>query len=170
MFAAECGLLGWVAFVAAGQTLQQLTFGHRTRKAALEALGGNPVRSDPPDAFSRTLLARLEAYAAGEPIDFQDIAVDMDDLSPFRCRVVQCCRQIAYGETLTYGQLASLAGSPGAARAVGNCMAANRTPLVVPCHRVVPADGRVGAFSASGGAATKRRLLRLEGATNGRAG
>jgi methylated-DNA-[protein]-cysteine S-methyltransferase len=63
---------------------------------------------------------------------------------------------------LTYGELAAKAGYPGAARAVGNCMAANRIPLLIPCHRVVCAGGRLGSYSAPGGTVTKRRLLALE--------
>ena len=72
------------------------------------------------------------------------------------------CRRIPYGRTMSYAELAAKAGSPNAARAVGNCMAGNRIPLIVPCHRVVCSDGRLGSYSAPGGTRMKRRLLDLE--------
>ena len=76
--------------------------------------------------------------------------------------MVMECRKIPYGKTLSYGQLAAKAGRPGAARAVGNHMAGNRTPIIVPCHRVLPSGGGLGGFSAAGGVALKRRLLEME--------
>lgn len=107
------------------------------------------------------------AYAAGEPVDFADVAVDLAHLTPTQCRVIEQCRRIPYGQTLTYGRLAALAGSPGAARAVGNVMAANRCPLVIPCHRVVQAGGQIGHYSAPAGRRMKLRLLEQEGAWQG---
>lgn len=81
----------------------------------------------------------------------------------FRGRALRACHGIARGQVLTYGELAARAGSPGAARAAGSAMAANPLPVVIPCHRVVRADGAIGAYSAGGGTA-KRRMLRAEGA------
>jgi methylated-DNA-[protein]-cysteine S-methyltransferase len=69
---------------------------------------------------------------------------------------------------MTYGELAAKAGSPRAARAVGSCMARNRIPLVIPCHRVVPSGGRLGSFSAPGGSETKRRLIDMERQSSGK--
>ena len=108
------------------------------------------------------LVRRLQAYAEGEPEDFRDVQVDLDGLSGFRRRVLEACRQIPYGQTLSYAELAARAGFPKAFRAVGNCLAANRVPLIIPCHRVVCSDGRIGRFSAPGGGRMKRRLIRLE--------
>ncbi|WP_374684800.1 methylated-DNA--[protein]-cysteine S-methyltransferase [Mesorhizobium sp. J428] len=73
-------------------------------------------------------------------------------------------RKLRHGETLTYGELAERAGFPGQAQAVGQAMGKNPVPLVVPCHRVLAAGGKIGGFSAPGGAATKEKMLRLEGA------
>lgn len=81
----------------------------------------------------------------------------------FRGRALRACHAIPRGQVVTYAQLAAMAGSPGAARAAGSAMAANPLPLVIPCHRVVRADGGVGAYSA-GGSAAKQRMLRAEGA------
>jgi methylated-DNA-[protein]-cysteine S-methyltransferase len=76
--------------------------------------------------------------------------------------VLQACRKIAPGKTLTYAELADKVGSPGAARAVGNCMARNRFPLIIPCHRVVGSNGHLGGYSAAEGIPFKKRLLELE--------
>ncbi len=85
------------------------------------------------------------------------------DRTAFQRAVIDHCRRIPRGEVLTYGQLAERAGYPRSARAVGNVMATNRVPLIVPCHRVVGAGGNLGGFSAPQGLQMKRRLLRLEG-------
>jgi len=154
--------LGWIALVGAGDVLCRLSFGHRGPDAAVAALGHELAEAAVEGAWNPGLIERLRAYAAGEPVDFDDVAIDERHLSPFGRRVVRRCRRIPYGRTMSYGELAAAAGSPRAARAVGNCMAANRTPLVVPCHRVVAAHGRLGRFSAPGGTRTKRRLLAME--------
>lgn len=89
----------------------------------------------------------------------------------FRGRVLRACARIPAGQVMTYGELAAKAGSPGAARAVGTAMATNPVPVIIPCHRVVRADGALGAYSA-GGTRAKARMLRAEGIalTNGRIG
>jgi O-6-methylguanine DNA methyltransferase len=86
--------------------------------------------------------------------------------TPFQRRVWREISKIPYGGLTSYGLIARSMGKPRAARAVGNCMAGNRTPLVVPCHRVVAAHGRLGRFSAPGGSRTKRRLLAMEARRN----
>lgn len=154
--------LGWMAIVGSGGTLNRLTFGHASPEAAIEALPTQVVRSAKPAPWNRPLARRLRAYAAGARDDFRDIEVDLLALSDFQRRVLECCRRIPYGKTLTYAQLAAEAGSPRAARAVGQCMAANPIPLVVPCHRVVATNGGLGGYSAPGGIRLKQRLLALE--------
>ena len=154
--------LGWMALIGSGPLLKQLTFGHSSSRAAKRALDAELLENATPGTWNAPLLRRLKAYAAGMPEEFHDVRVDPGRLTVFQRRVVRHCRRIPYGKTLTYGQLAAVAGSPRAARAVGNCMAANRVPLIVPCHRVVPADGRPGAYSAPGGTGMKQRLLALE--------
>ncbi len=156
--------LGWMAIISSGSVLKGLTFAHRSPQAARAALARPLTSLASPDTWQRRLVARLQAYASGEEMDFRDVRIDAGLSTDFQRRVVHLCRQIPWGKTLTYGQLAASAGRPGAARAVGNRMAANRLPLVVPCHRVVAADGRLGGFSAPGGVRLKRRLLDLESA------
>jgi methylated-DNA-[protein]-cysteine S-methyltransferase len=108
------------------------------------------------------LRHRLVAYFSGEPVTFDDVELDLDGCTPFHRAIVDALRVIPWGETVTYGELAALAGHPNAYRAAGSVCARNRFPLVVPCHRVVAAGslGRYGSLGLS----YKRRLLALEGA------
>jgi methylated-DNA-[protein]-cysteine S-methyltransferase len=108
------------------------------------------------------LRDRLVAYFAGDPTGFDDVELDLDGSTPFQRAVVDALRAVPWGETVTYGELAALAGHPNAHRAAGSVCARNRFPLVVPCHRVVAAGslGRYGSLGLS----YKRRLLALEGA------
>jgi methylated-DNA-[protein]-cysteine S-methyltransferase len=108
------------------------------------------------------LVERLQAYFAGEPVTFDDVPVDLEYETPFLEACAHALRRIPRGETVTYGELAALAGSPGAARAAGSFCARNRLGLFVPCHRVVSAGG-LGSYG-SHGVAYKKRLLELEGA------
>jgi methylated-DNA-[protein]-cysteine S-methyltransferase len=149
-----------------------VTFGHRSANAAKASLrrrvpswnidAGGDGHDD--EALAADVLDRLVRYAEGEPVDFSDVPVCVDHLTPFARRVVRSCRAIRRGQTRSYSDLATAAGRPGAARAVGQVMATNRVPLVVPCHRVVAASGGLGGFSAPDGLAMKRRLLDLESA------
>jgi len=154
--------LGWMALIGSGDVLLQLQFGHCCRQAAIRALDPALLARAEPGRFGEDLVERLQAYASGEPVDFRNVRVDPGPLTNFRRQVILHCRRICYGETLTYGQLAAKAGFPRAARAVGSCMAANRIPLIIPCHRVTAVGGRPGGFSAAGGIRTKKRLLAME--------
>lgn len=119
--------------------------------------------SDPPRRV-RAAAAAIERLLRGGRDTLAAIPLDLSRCSPFHRRVYEIARTIPAGETLTYGALAARAGSPKAARAVGQAMARNPFPLVVPCHRVTGAHGWAGGFSAHGGVDTKFRLLRIEGA------
>jgi len=154
--------LGWMAAIGAGRVLKRLTFGHPSARQAVASLGPAAPAAGRRGAWNPELVRRLQAYAAGRPDSFRDVRVDPGPLTEFQRRVISICRGIPYGRPLTYAQGAAQAGSPGAARAVGNCMAANRLPLVIPCHRVVGSDGQLGGYSAPGGLKTKRLLLALE--------
>jgi methylated-DNA-[protein]-cysteine S-methyltransferase len=106
------------------------------------------------------LADRFASYFAGQRCSFDDIDLDLDGGTPFQRALVAAARSVPYGETVTYGELAALAGSPNAARAAGTFCAGNRYPLVIPCHRVVAADG-IGGYGPLG-VEYKRRLLELE--------
>jgi len=160
--------LGWMAVVWNGPRLTRLTFGYPSAAAAaasvedaVEVFGTKSPSL--PDWIIR-LVGRLQSYAAGSDDSFADVPVDLDHLSAFQQRVVRACRAIGRGKVRTYADLADVAGSPGAARAVGNVMAKNRYPIIIPCHRVVGSAGSLGGFSARDGVKTKRRMLEMEGA------
>jgi methylated-DNA-[protein]-cysteine S-methyltransferase len=108
------------------------------------------------------LVDRVRAYFAGEPDTFDDVDLDLEYETPFLERCARELRAVPRGEVVTYGELAALAGAPGAARAAGSFCARNRLGLFVPCHRVVSAGG-LGSYG-SYGVEYKRRLLELEGA------
>jgi O-6-methylguanine DNA methyltransferase len=114
---------------------------------------------------AKKIAARAEReireYLAGRRRRFT-VPLDLSGLSPFHRRVLRAALRIPYGRTVTYSDLARRVGRPAAARAVGQAMARNPVPLVIPCHRVVAAGGGLGGYS--GGLALKRRLLALEGA------
>ncbi len=154
--------LGWVAMIGSGRKLKHLTFGHASSRTAISALPREAVERARRGTWNQPLVRRLQAYALGSRDDFRDVAVELGSSTDFGRRVLRCCRRIRYGKTITYGELAAKAGFPGAARAVGQCMASNRVPLVIPCHRVVAANGGLGGYSALGGIGTKQRLLELE--------
>lgn len=112
-------------------------------------------------AFVADLVRRLEWYFAGSEVSFDDVPVDLEYETPFLERCALALRDVPRGEVVTYGELAALAGAPGAARAAGSFCARNRLGLFVPCHRVVAAGG-LGSYG-SHGVGYKRRLLALEG-------
>jgi len=112
----------------------------------------------------RQAIGGMTAVMAGEPRDLYDVVLDQRGVDPFRRVVYAATRQILPGTTRSYGEVARAIGLPEAARDVGAALARNPYPIVVPCHRVVAASGRLHGFSAPGGIATKRRMLELEGA------
>ncbi|HKE17430.1 MAG TPA: methylated-DNA--[protein]-cysteine S-methyltransferase [Kofleriaceae bacterium] len=128
------------------------------------------AREAPPPRDVRRAIDRIGALLRGEDSDLASIALDMEGVSPFHRRVYEAARAIPAGATASYGDIAALVGSPGAARAVGQALGRNPFALVVPCHRVLAAGQRVGGFSARGGIATKLRLLAIESGRAARAG
>ncbi len=161
--------LGWMAIScnSRGAALQRLVFGLPSNSAAWEALLGSAAHAPAGDSVSLSSLSRLvdslQALAEGIPQDFSRIEVDLATRSPFQRRILHACQQIPWGTTWTYSELAESCGYLRGARAVGNVMASNPLPLIIPCHRVVAADGRLGGFSAPQGTLMKRRLLSMEG-------
>jgi len=118
-------------------------------------------RADVP-ARVRDAADGIVALLAGERRDLRELTLDEQRIDDFRRAVYAATRAIGPGETATYGEVARTIGQPGAARAVGAALGANPFPIVVPCHRVLAADGALHGFSAPGGIATKRRMLEIE--------
>ena len=110
------------------------------------------------------LKKTLENYVAGHRIEWPALPFHLEQLSPFSRTVLETLYSVRHGETVTYGQLARMAGKPKGAQAIGRIMAANPWPLIYPCHRVIAGTGAMTGFSASGGIPLKKYLLRLEGA------
>lgn len=120
------------------------------------------AEADAPAEIRRAIDAIASLLRTGRA-DLSTIELDMDGVPPFHRRVYEAARAIAPGETLTYGEIARALGAPGLSRAVGQALGRNPFSIVVPCHRVLASDGRLGGFSAPGGITTKLRLLTLEG-------
>jgi len=107
------------------------------------------------------VAAKFAGYLEGKGNELVSVDIDLSRESAFRQRVYKRVREIPYGQTATYGEVAADVGRPGGARAVGQAMADNRYPLIIPCHRVVSGGGNPGGFSS--GVALKKYLLKLEG-------
>ena len=121
------------------------------------------IRETPPQAVADTIAA-VKRYFAGEKVDFSDVPLDLSGQDAFFRRVYEAARRIGWGQTTTYGALAKAFGEGWEiARDVGQAMAKNPVALIIPCHRVLAAGGKLGGFSAPGGAQTKAKMLELEG-------
>ncbi|KPL22410.1 MAG: hypothetical protein AMJ93_07260 [Anaerolineae bacterium SM23_84] len=155
---------GWMGVAASRAGLLGTTLPVSSRQKALASL---LQRCPPAEEGISSILASMQEkllrYFNGEGVSFDDVALDVSGATRFQIRVWEIVRSIPRGEVGSYGWVAAQAGSPRGARAVGQVMAANPFPIVVPCHRVVGQDGRLTGFG--GGPDMKRRLLELEGAT-----
>lgn len=155
-----CGL----AWSAAGITRFQLPSegAEATERLLLRRLTDARPAIPTPDVAE--VIAAVQRYFSGEKTDFSDVRVDLGVQDAFFTQVYAAARGIAWGQTTTYGALArQLGAGPEAARDVGQAMAKNPVPLIIPCHRVLAAGGKIGGFSAPGGSSAKMRMLELEG-------
>lgn len=159
--------IGWagVAWGEAGLVAVHLPEPGRetTRRGLLKRLP-EAGEAAPPQPV-RAAAAGIAAQLAGAPTDLTGVALDLSAIPEFHARVYRIARTIPPGETLTYGAIAERLGDRLLARDVGQALGKNPWPIVVPCHRVTAAGGKLGGFSARGGAATKLRLLAIEGAS-----
>ena len=162
--------LGFVAIAWSGSGLTRLALpeGERERAArhagkwaAATELPETPEKDAPP--FVADAMERIRRYAQGEIVDFSTLPFDLAGVDPFRRAIYAAALRLGFGEVTTYGGLAESAGFPKMARETGQALGRNPLPLVVPCHRIVAAGGKIGGFSAPGGSATKEKLLAHEG-------
>ncbi|MFV0280473.1 MAG: methylated-DNA--[protein]-cysteine S-methyltransferase [Rhodoblastus sp.] len=130
-------------------------------RAKLMRRAGAPFERRPPPGVE-AIVARILALLNGRVDDLCDIALDMDRIGAFEAQVYVAARFIPCGQTRTYGEIARAIGEPGGARGVGQALGRNPFAIIVPCHRVVAANGKTGGFSAGGGVATKLRILEIE--------
>ena len=126
--------------------------------------GVSPRRGAAPPPAVRSAVDAIVALLRGEPSDLSAVALDMERVPPFHRRVYEAARAIPPGATLTYGEIAARSARRARRARSGRRSARNPFAIVVPCHRVLAAGGKLGGFSASGGVATKLRLLAIEGA------
>ena len=125
------------------------------------ALGAKPGA---PTLEVAEAVAAVKCYFEGRETDFSRFKLDLGEQDPLFQRIYATARQVGWGRTTTYGALAKeLGAGPKAARDVGQAMAKNPVALIIPCHRVLAAGGKIGGFSAPGGSAAKIRMLALEG-------
>lgn len=153
--------LGWFGLLGDGESIHRVEIGHSSAASLRKRIGDHSSRES--DWYPE-LRARMEDFAAGEPTHFDDVSLVLPAMTDFQFQVMTHVREIGYGETTSYGKVAQRIGRPQAARAVGTVMANNPVPILVPCHRVVAASGRLGGFSAPQGTQLKKRLLDLEAA------
>ena len=132
-------------------------------RRAIEKRAGDASEAAPP-AFVLRTIEKIRRLCDGEAVSFDDAPLDRDRIEPFANRVYDILLRTPVGETTTYGAIAEELGDRNLSRAVGAALGANPFPIIIPCHRVTAAGGKMGGFSAPGGADTKRRLLDIEGA------
>ena len=156
-----CGV-AWSARGLVGVQLPETDRGLTERRLASKCASAGPA-APPPRIVA--LIADIRRFLDGARVDFSAVAVDLGGVDDVRRRIYAALRGIGFGCTTTYGALARDIGASEweGARDVGEAMGRNPMPIVIPCHRVLAAGGRLGGFSAHGGTATKRRLLALEG-------
>lgn len=159
----SCGI-GWNARGIAAVQLPETD----ERKTRARMQRRFPEASEaPPTPDVQHAIDGIVALLSGEKRDLTDVAIDDDEITEFNRKVYAIARTIPPGETMTYGEIAERLGDRLLAREVGQAMGENPTPIIMPCHRVLAANGKIGGFSANGGVTTKLRLLTFEGAQPG---
>src|SRR5258708_5749440 len=156
-----CGV-AWSSRGIVGLQLPEAT-AERTR-ARLRRRWTRAAETPPPPDVQRA-IDQVLALLGGEAVDLGDTALDLEAAPDFHRKVYDVARTIAPGRTMTYGEIARKLGAPQESREVGQALGRNPVAIIVPCHRVLGADGKMGGFSANGGVATKRRILEIEGAS-----
>ncbi|MGQ0659931.1 MAG: methylated-DNA--[protein]-cysteine S-methyltransferase [Sphingosinicella sp.] len=153
-----------VAWSEAGLIATQLPeLGRDLARRRLARRVSDCAEEDPPE-WVRGAIGKIIAHLAGERVDYAGVPLDERGIGEWEHAVYRAAAAIPPGETRTYGALAAGLGRPEAAQAVGQALGRNPWPIVVPCHRILAADGKTGGFSAPGGVVTKLKLLEIEGA------
>jgi methylated-DNA-[protein]-cysteine S-methyltransferase len=156
-----CGLT-WSAAGIAGLQLPESTAA--ATRGRVRRRWPDAQETTPPPGVQRVIEC-VQALLKGEAVDLADIPLDLRAVPEFHRRVYEVARTIPPGHTMTYGEIARRLNAPHDSREVGQALGRNPIAIIVPCHRVLGADGKMGGFSATGGVATKRRILEIEGAS-----
>ncbi|KQZ87157.1 cysteine methyltransferase [Mesorhizobium sp. Root157] len=164
VFETALGFMG-IAWSESGLTRLHLAEKSRgsVERRLLREVGNSAAAGAGMPAWVVELVDSIKAYAAGEQVDFSNVPVDLSGVDNFRLAIYDAARKLGFGETTTYGELAKRAGKAGLPRETGAALGANPVPLVIPCHRILAAGGKIGGFSAPGGSVAKERMLALEG-------
>lgn len=156
---------GWCGFAVCDNLLIRNVLPGRNRDVVADRLIGDvesakEIKGEEWAKLKKTLIA----YYGGSYVDFSGVKLDLAGKTSFAKDVLNACRKIPFGETVSYSELAKMSGHPGSARAVGTVMSGNRHSIIVPCHRVIKADGKLGGFTNNKPGATKlkARLLAHE--------
>lgn len=155
--------VGWVGILASAKGLLGITLPQRSAQEVRQLLGDSVNQATWSPHLFDDLVERLKAYFSGHKATFPD-ELDLSGATPFQREVWEIARLIPYSETRSYLWVAEQIKKPGAARAVGQALGRNPLPVIVPCHRVVASNGRLGGFT--GGVEVKRHLLYLEASAN----
>jgi len=159
IFKTSCG---WCGVVEWKKELRRIFIGYKKHHQLLTHIKGefgNDLKEMSPRG---KLIKKINLYFLGKKVSFEGCKMDWSSLSPFQGKVLRAAMKIPYGTVSTYGKLAKTIGHPKSSRAVGNALSKNPFPPIVPCHRIVRGDGKVGGFSAGGGKKLKEKLLRME--------
>jgi len=156
-----CGI-AWSGRGIAGLQLPEPTAA--ATRARVKRRWPSAVEAEAVPAGVQRALDRVRTLLSGDAVDLADIPLDLEAAPEFHRRVYEMARTIPPGRTMTYGEIARRLGVPHESREVGQALGRNPVAIIVPCHRVLGADGKMGGFSANGGVSTKRRMLEIEGA------
>jgi methylated-DNA-[protein]-cysteine S-methyltransferase len=163
LFETPIGICG-IAWGERGVVAVQLPEASERETRVRMLRGRANAREEQPPPNEQRAIDAIVALLSGGDNDLRDITLDMRGVPDFHRRVYEIARAIPVGETSTYGSIAMKLGDPTAARAVGQALGRNPFPIVIPCHRVLAANGKLGGFSGGSGSATKLRMLAIEGA------
>jgi methylated-DNA-[protein]-cysteine S-methyltransferase len=151
--------MGWVGILGSDKGLLRTTLPQHSAREARRLLGNGVNHAVRSHNLFDSLMERFRVYLSGDRITFPD-ELDLSGATPFQRKVWEITRLIPYGETRSYAWVAEQVNNPRAARAVGQALTRNPLPIIIPCHRVVTINGKLGGFS--GGVEIKKRLLQLE--------
>ena len=154
--------IGWCGVLTAPRGLLRLYAGYAKPNQLVNQMVGTVGGSIEKIPATGMVIDKIKRYCSGEKVSFAGCKMDWSSLSPFQQKVLKTAMKIPYGSVETYGSLARKIGCPRGSRAVGNALAHNPFPLLIPCHRIIRGDGKPGGFSAGGGVMLKNKLLQME--------
>lgn len=153
---------GYFGLLGTTKNLLRSCLPTKTKQACIDTLLADIESSEFDKSCFKNLQGLISAYFKDNYADFSNVPVALKPFNSFSRKILTACQKIPLGQTMTYGRLAKIAGSIKGARAAGNVLAKNPVPLIIPCHRVICSNGRLGGFSAAGGIKTKKILLDME--------